>query len=104
LSEIVPVQLPDGQQIWARVTGSGGPQDVGFASRTKALVAQEFKRTVQAVVDNLHGALDQYNADEVSIDFGIELSVQSGQVLSVLSEAGATASVTVHLTWKKPAT
>ncbi len=85
------------------MTGSAGPQDVGFADRTKALVTQELTRTVRAVVDNLRGALDEYDADEVSIDFGIELSAKSGQVLSVLAETGATASVTVHLTWKKPA-
>lgn len=104
MSEIMKLRLPDGQEIWARVSGPSGARDIGFrdaADHAKALVVEDFSRLVDATVDNLRGSLERYEADEASVDFGIEFTVRSGKVLSVLATAGTTASVTVHLTWKR---
>ena len=102
MSEIVQVRLPDGQEIWARVTSGDGPADIGLVDRAKAMAAENITELIAAVAGNVRSALDEYEADEVSADFGIELSLQTGRVLGVLAETGATASVTVHLTWRKP--
>lgn len=104
MSEIMKLRLPDGQEIWARVSGASGARDIGFGdavSRAKAVAVEDFSRVVDATVGNLRGALERYEADEASVDFGIEFTMQSGRVLSVLTSARATASVTVHLTWKR---
>jgi hypothetical protein len=102
MAEIVLVRLPDGQEIWARVSGDDGPEDIGFGDRARALAAQNVNQLIGAVAGNLRDALDQYQADEVSADFGIELSLQTGRVIGVLAETGAKASITVHLTWRSP--
>jgi hypothetical protein len=102
MSEIVRVRLPDGQEIWARVTGSAGPSDIGLADKVKARATENINELIGAVAGNLRDALEQYEADEVSADFGIELSAQTGRVIGVLAETGATASLTVHLTWRRP--
>lgn len=104
MSEIMKLQLPDGQEIWARVSGAPGARDIGFgeaAGKARAAVVEDFSRLIDATVDNLRGTLERYEADEASVAFGIEFTVKSGQVLSVLTSAAATASVTVNLTWKK---
>jgi len=103
MSEIMLVQLPDGQEIWARVTGTRGPTDIGFGDRARAVVAENLNQLIGAVAGNLRDALDQYQADELSADFGIELSLQTGRVIGVLAETEAKANVTVHLTWRRPA-
>jgi Trypsin-co-occurring domain 1 len=105
MSEIVQVELPDGQVIWARVADAGEqdrPRDIGFGERTRAFAVHELSELAGAVVDNLRGALSQYDADEVSVDFGVELSMKSGKVISALAEIGGTESIVVHLTWKAP--
>ena len=102
MGEIVEVQLPDGQKILARVSTGDDPEDIGYLDRVRALAVRNINQLVGAVAGNLRDALDQYGADEVSADFGIELSLQTGQVIGVLAEANATANITVHLTWRKP--
>jgi hypothetical protein len=102
MSEIMQVRLPDGQEIWARVTSAEGAADIGFGDRVKAAAVENLNHMIGAVAGNLHAALEEYDADEVSADFGIELSLQSGRVIGILAETQAKAGVTVHLTWRKP--
>jgi hypothetical protein len=100
VAAITQIRLPDGQVIWARLGGEDGPRDVSFGERVRVLAAAEFSRLAGAVIDNVRDALDQYGADEISVDFGIELSVQSGKVIGALAQVGGTSSIVVHLTWK----
>ena len=104
MSEIVQVQLPDGQEIWARVTTTDTeePADISFSDRARAFVAENVTALIGAVAGNLRSALAQYEADEVSADFGIELSLETGRVIGVLAQTGATANVTVHMVWRPP--
>lgn len=99
MTEIAQIRLPNGQVIWARLRGQDRPRDVGFGERAKVLAVEEFSRVAGAVIDNVRGALSQYQADEVSVDFGIELSLSSGKVISALAEIGGTSSIVVHLSW-----
>ena len=100
VGDIAQVTLPDGQVIFARVAGSGEPRDIAF-DRTRALLLDDLQHTVRAVVDNLHLALQRHAPDETSVEFGLELAVRSGKVLSVLAEAGATASIKIQLSWRQ---
>ena len=102
MSEIVQVQLSNGQEIWARVTSIEGPADIGFGDRARTFVAENITHLIDAVASNLRSALDQYETDEVSADFGIELSLETGRVIGVLAQTGATANVTVHMVWRQP--
>lgn len=100
VGDIVQVTLPDGQVIFARVACSDEPRDIAF-DRVRALFLHDFQHTVRAVADNLHRALQQHAPHETSVEFGLELAVQSGKVLSVLAEAGATAGIKVKLSWQQ---
>jgi hypothetical protein len=102
MSGIELVQLPDGREIWARVSGMPGPEDIGLGERARALAADTIDQLISSVAGNMRDALDSYDADEVGADFGIELSLQTGRVIGVLAETSATANITVHLTWKRP--
>jgi hypothetical protein len=102
MSEVAQVRLPDGQVIWARVEGHDGPRDIGFGERARSLIVEGLAETVAAVADNVRSAVDRHHADEVSIEFGLELSARSGKVLSVLAEAAAKSTIAVQLTWRNP--
>jgi hypothetical protein len=104
MSEIVQIRLPEGREIWARVTSDDGPVDITFGDRARSLAVENINQLIEAVAGTMRTALDEYDADEVSADFGIELSFQTGRVIGILAETGATANITVHLTWRKPDT
>lgn len=97
-SRPVQVQLPTGEVIWAKVTVDG-PQNVA-STGLQRLDVEELSRTVRGLSASLHQAVDSLMPDDVEIEFGIELALKSGMLISMLAEAGATASVKVTLGWK----
>ncbi|EMF02654.1 hypothetical protein J7W19_21895 [Streptomyces mobaraensis NBRC 13819 = DSM 40847] len=110
---ITQVRLDDGTVVWARISeaqelgspGSGGYKD-STAARRVARLANGLADTVRGVVDSLRMGVAAARPHEVQVQFGIELSAQSGQVISLLTDAGGKASINVTLTWKEsgPAT
>ena len=97
-SRPVQVQLPTGEVIWAKVAVEG-PQNVASVGLQR-LDAEELSRTVRGLSASLHQAVDSLLSDEVEVEFGLELALKSGKVISMLAEAGATASVKITLGWK----
>jgi hypothetical protein len=104
MSEITEIELSDGQTIYARVTpaAAGDAHDVGFGDAIPKLAADQVVKLIDHAVGTVRAAVEHYDADEVSIDLGIELAAKSGRVVGVLAEVGGTASVVVHLTWRPP--
>jgi Trypsin-co-occurring domain 1 len=107
MSTITQIQLPDGQVIYARISGqvpSAGDDDiahdVGFTEKIPKLASEQLTKLAEGVVSNVRQAVSQFDADEVSIDFGIEFTGKTGRVIGVLAEVGGTASVVLHLTWR----
>lgn len=98
-SKPVQVELPTGEVIWARVTVDG-PQNV-TSGGLQHLDVEDLRRTVRGVSATLREAVDDMVPDEVEVEFGLELALKSGKIISLLAEAGATASAKVTLTWKK---
>ena len=97
-SRPVQVQLPTGEVIWAKVEVDG-PQNVASAGLQR-LDVEELGRTVRGLSASLYQAVDSLLPDEVEVEFGLELALKSGKVISMLAEAGTTASVKVTLGWK----
>ena len=97
-SKPVQVELPTGEVIWARVTVDG-PQNV-TSGGLQRLDVEDLRRTVRGVSASLREAVEDLVPDEVQVEFGLELALKSGKLISLLAEAGATASAKVILTWK----
>jgi Trypsin-co-occurring domain 1 len=110
MSEITEIELADGQIVYARVTSApgvaagahGAAHDVGFGEVIPKLATGQVVKLIDSAVGTVREAVRHYDADEVSIDIGVELAAQTGRVIGVLAEVGGTASVVVHLTWRKP--
>ena len=107
MSTITQIQLPDGQIIYARVSGQvpsadGGDtaHDVGFTDKIPKLASEQLTKLTEGVVTNVREAVSQFDADEVSIDFGVEFTGKTGRVIGVLAQVGGTASIVLHLTWR----
>jgi hypothetical protein len=97
-SRPIQVQLPTGDVIWANVAVDG-PQNVA-STGLQHLDVEELGRTVRGLSASLYQAVDSLLPDEVEVEFGLELALKSGKLISMLAEAGATASVKVTLGWK----
>ncbi|WP_230396356.1 CU044_2847 family protein [Streptomyces blattellae] len=103
------IRLDDGTVVWARIGAADeaalerdGYQDTGIGDRITDM-AHGLSGTVGGVVRSLRAGLDLTAPVEVAVTFGIELSAQSGKIVSAIAGAGGQAALTVSLTWTEPA-
>lgn len=101
---IAQVRLDDGTVIYARISEarqpatSGGYRDSGLGDRVTEL-ASGLADTVRGVAQSVRLGLAAAAPDGVRVEFGLELAVQEGRLVSLLANAQGTASVNVTLTW-----
>ncbi|GGJ11388.1 CU044_2847 family protein [Streptomyces brasiliensis] len=107
VTRVARVELPDGTSVWARISGaeelavpSGelSYTDTGFAERVEGSV-ESLHSLVTGVARSLAGPLRAVRPDEVSVEFGIELTAKAGKVVGLLADGEAKAAITVTLTW-----
>jgi hypothetical protein len=98
VSDVIPVTLPSGQTILARVQVEG-PVDVGAGTVLRKLAITDLRETVEGVTQSVAQALRRVKPDEVSVEFGVELAVKTGKLTSVLAEGSSNASIKLTLTW-----
>ncbi|MEV4441315.1 CU044_2847 family protein [Streptomyces sp. NPDC049577] len=104
---ITQVRLDDGTVVWARVSEAqelgrdGGGYADSSAARRVASMASGMADVVRGVVGSLRTGLAAARPDEVTVEFGIELSAQAGQVVSLIADGSGKASVNVTLKWNE---
>jgi hypothetical protein len=72
--------------------------DTGFAERVEAQV-ESLQAVVTSVARSLAEPLRAVRPDEVSVEFGIELTAKAGKVVGLLADGEAKAGIKVTLTW-----
>ncbi|MFF0449790.1 CU044_2847 family protein [Streptomyces sp. NPDC004609] len=101
MSELVQAEMPDGTTMWVRVgDGDEGPRDTSFGGALSRRL-DDLPRTLESVTRSVREGLRNASPDEVALEFGIEVAVKSGQLVSVLTEAGGSATLRVTVTWRK---
>ncbi|MFJ4898960.1 CU044_2847 family protein [Streptomyces sp. NPDC088727] len=112
VARITRIEMPDGTPVWARISGAeeldgpapgSGPTytDTGFgdiADQVQARV-ESLHSVVTSVARSLAVPLRAVRPDEVSVEFGIELTAKSGRIVGLLADGEATGAIKVTLTW-----
>ncbi|MGW1653389.1 CU044_2847 family protein [Streptomyces atratus] len=109
-ARITRIEMPDGTPVWARISGAEeltkparGPAftDIGygdFAEQVQARV-ESLQAVVTSVARSLAEPLRAVRPDEVSVEFGIELTAKAGKVVGLLADGEAKGGIKVTLTW-----
>ncbi|MER6087055.1 CU044_2847 family protein [Streptomyces bluensis] len=107
VTRVARIEMPDGTPVWARISGaeelavpSGelSYTDTGFADRVEAQV-ESLQAVVTSVARSLAAPLRAVRPDEVSVEFGIELTAKAGKVVGLLADGETKAGIKVTLTW-----
>ncbi|MFJ6430819.1 CU044_2847 family protein [Streptomyces sp. NPDC091416] len=110
-TRITRIEMPDGTPVWARISGAeeldrpepGGLTftDTGFGNLTGQVQArvESLHSVVTSVARSLAVPLRAVRPDEVSVEFGIELTAKSGKVVGLLADGEAKGAIKVTLTW-----
>lgn len=98
MPDLVQLEMPGGQTMWAMVEGPRGPGDVGVAEEVREKL-HGFHETLHTLAVNARSAVAAAKPEEVTVEFGLELVVGKGGVFAALVGAGGTAGVKVTLKW-----
>ncbi|MEU1468399.1 CU044_2847 family protein [Streptomyces sp. NPDC005761] len=110
-TRITRIEMPDGTPLWARISGAeeldrpepGGLTftDTGFGNLADQVQArvESLHSVVTGVARSLAVPLRAVRPDEVSVEFGIELTAKSGKVVGLLADGEAKGAIKITLTW-----
>jgi hypothetical protein len=107
VTRIARIEMPDGTPVWARISGAEELEepsgelsftDTRFGDRVEAQV-ESLQSVITSVARSLAAPLRAVRPDEVSVEFGIELTAKAGKVVGLLADGEAKAGITVTLTW-----
>jgi hypothetical protein len=102
-SERVLVELPNGTKIWAEVQDVGPKESEvsGFDRLKDALSLDALQDAIQGVGSLALAAMKKIEPDSVSVEFGLELAVDNGQIMALWVKGSGKANLKITLSLKK---
>ncbi|MFC8390799.1 MULTISPECIES: CU044_2847 family protein [unclassified Streptomyces] len=98
MSQLMRLQMPDEQVIWATVDDGDGPSDSGLGERITEKL-EGFQESLQVIASNVRNAVAKARPDEVSVEFGLELAAGENGIVAALAGGSGKAAFKVTLSW-----
>ena len=95
-TELVTVELDDGTTFLVNARSQGGEEDVGIGD---ALKFEAVTKVVGGVAKGLKKTFDTVKPKKATVEFGLEMSLESGELTALLVEDSAKASLKITLEW-----
>jgi Trypsin-co-occurring domain 1 len=95
-TKLIDTSLSGGGTVIIRAVDLGGPQDVGIADK---LPFDEVTDSIRKVGASIVAALQDVAPKKATVEFGLEVAVKGGHLVSLLTDAGGKATFTVTLEW-----
>jgi hypothetical protein len=90
------VSLPDGNFVMVEARCLDPEQKVGY----KLPSFTEIAGTITSITTVLASAINKAKPHTASIEFGVEIAVESGQLTALIVKGGAKANLKITLTWE----
>jgi len=98
-TRIVPVRLVDGTVIQVSATPIGGDEDV--ADVKGVLSFDEITKTIESVAQELGSCIDRVKPDRASVEFGVEIAVESGGLTALIVKGTGKGNLKITLEWER---
>jgi Trypsin-co-occurring domain 1 len=100
-TQIVPVVLSNGVRlhIEARPLGAGGRQEVGILD---ASPFKDLTDSIEMIASEIGGALKKIAPQKGSVEFGVEVGIESGKLTALICKGSGTANLKITLEWSTP--
>lgn len=93
---VIDVTVPGDHPVALRAVTLGGAADVGALDK---LHLDSVAETIKSIAETLGTAIKQASPKKASVEFGLEVAVKGGKLVSLITEAGGTATLKVTLEW-----
>lgn len=95
--EIVPVTLADGSVVQVEATSLGGDENIAIG----AFSFEEVRHAIRGVAHEIGSVLAEVKPDKASVEFGLEVAIESGKLLALWVKGTGTATLKIVLEWEK---
>ena len=95
--EIVPVHLANGIKTHVEAIVLGGEEDVAFTT----LSFKEVTDVVESIASTMTTALQKVKPKKASIEFGLEMAIESGKLTTLLVKGTGSATLKISLEWSE---
>jgi NTP-dependent ternary system trypsin peptidase co-occuring protein len=100
MADLVRTMLPSGQEVWVQVQPTEQYRDTGGDGR-KLLDLEGFTEAIHGLAASIQLSLAGLRPSQVTAEFGFELTVKAGKLVTAIVDAGGKAAVKVTLRWDK---
>jgi copper homeostasis protein CutC len=97
-SQVIPVTLEDGTVIRVEARDLGGSQKVG-AFDSKAFT--QLTDSIEAIAITFRRSLAKIQPRKATVEFGIEVGIESGQLTALICKGSGKANIKVSLEWSE---
>jgi hypothetical protein len=93
---LINATLPNGAAVKIEVESTGAAQDV---AALKTFKLEEIDKAIAGFAELTRKASSKVSPDSMEVEFGLNLGLESGKLISILAHARSEASLTVRLRW-----
>ena len=94
-TEIVKAELPNGTIIHIQSTALGGDEDIAFAMPSFRPVTD----AIEGIAESIVTTLQKVKPHRASVEFGLEIALESGQLTALLVKGSGTSNLKITLEW-----
>lgn len=94
-TEIVKAELPNGTIIHIQSTALGGDEDIAFATSPFRPVTD----AIEGIAESIVTTLQKVKPQKASVEFSMQIAVESGQLTTLLVKGSGTSNLKVTLEW-----
>jgi hypothetical protein len=96
-TKIVKSQLGDGAIVYIQATALGGEEYIS----SKLLPFTEVTETIKGIAKSMVETLKEVRPRSASVEFGLEVGVESGKLTTLLVKGSGTANLKITLEWSE---
>lgn len=97
-TELIKTELANGTIVYIQATTLGGEEEVAFTIPSFQTVTDAIEGIAASVVTSLQ----KVKPRKASVEFGMEIALESGQLTALLVKGTGTANLKVTLEWDEP--
>lgn len=95
-TKVIPLKLSDNMTILVEARTLGGEEDVS----SKFLSFKPVTDAIEAIATQVDATVSKIKPNKVSIEFGLEVTVKSGELLTLLVSGEKKGNVKITMEWE----
>lgn len=92
---LMPVKLANGITAYVEARSLGGEEDVA----DRILTFEGVSDAIKGISESISGALIAVRSDKATVEFGLQVAIDSGKLTALLVKGNASASLKITLEW-----